>query len=115
MTALFDEYRHLGVEPVLRELNIPSFTYYRWRRAEAEPCARRRQDAELTSRVRQVHADSGGIYGSLRVHAVLKREGVHVGCKRVGRLMRQAGPGRDQPAPDGQGLHPPGPRRRLRS
>jgi hypothetical protein len=35
--------------------------------------------------IRQVHADSGGIYGSPRVHAVLKREGVHVGRKRVER------------------------------
>ncbi|WP_250403519.1 IS3 family transposase [Streptomyces cellostaticus] len=91
MTALVDEHPHLGVEPVLRELNIPSSTYYRWRRAEQEPCERRRQDADLTGKIRQVHADSGGIYGSPRVHAVLKREGVHVGRKRVERLMRQAG------------------------
>ncbi|MEU9464650.1 MULTISPECIES: hypothetical protein [unclassified Streptomyces] len=37
MTALVDEHPHLGVEPVLRELNIPSSTYYRWRQAEKEP------------------------------------------------------------------------------
>ena len=91
MTALVDAHPHLGVEPVLRELSIPSSTYYRWRQAEKEPCERHRQDAELTSMIRQVHADSGGIYGSPRVHAVLKREGVHVGRKRVERLMRQAG------------------------
>ncbi|MFG2584795.1 IS3 family transposase [Streptomyces malaysiensis] len=91
MTALIDEHPHLGVEPVLRELRIPSSTYYRWRRAGKEPCGRRRQDAELTDRIRQVHQDSGGIYGSPRVHAVLRREGVHVGRKRVERLMRQAG------------------------
>ncbi|MGW9499324.1 IS3 family transposase [Streptomyces prasinus] len=36
----------------------------------------------------QIHTDSGGIYGSPRVHAVLKREGIHVGRKRVERLMR---------------------------
>ncbi|MFD7495862.1 IS3 family transposase [Streptomyces sp. NPDC059832] len=77
MTALVDEHPHLGVEPALRELNIPSSTYCRWRQAE---------------RIRQVHDESGGIYGSPRVHAVLKREGVHVGRKRVGRLMREAGP-----------------------
>ncbi|WP_233362187.1 hypothetical protein [Streptomyces sp. GMR22] len=71
MTAPIDEHPHLGVEPVLRELNIPSSTHYRWRHAEKEPCARRRQDAELTSRIRQVHQDSGGIYGSPPVHTVL--------------------------------------------
>ncbi|WP_327280915.1 IS3 family transposase [Streptomyces sp. NBC_01205] len=91
MTALVDEHPHLGVEPVLRELNIPSTTYYRWRQAETEPCERHRRDAELTSKIRQVHDESGGIYGSPRVHAVLKREGTRVGRKRVERLMRQAG------------------------
>ncbi|MFF1279147.1 IS3 family transposase [Streptomyces marokkonensis] len=91
MTALLDEHPHLGVEPVLRELHIPSSTYYRWRRSETEPCERRRQDTELTGQIRQIHQDSGGIYGSPRVHAVLKREGIHVGRKRVERLMREAG------------------------
>jgi putative transposase len=90
VTALVDEHPHLGVEPVLRELNVPTSTYYRWRQAEKEPCERRRVDAELTGRIRQVHEDSGGIYGSPRVHAVLRRNGVHVGRKRVERLMREA-------------------------
>ncbi|MEU2134569.1 IS3 family transposase [Streptomyces sp. NPDC018352] len=91
MTALLTEHPHLGVEPVLRELSVPSSTYYRWRRAEREPCERVRRDAELTEQIKEIHADSGGIYGSPRVHAVLKREGVHVGRKRVERLMREAG------------------------
>jgi putative transposase len=89
--ALLDEHPHLGVEPVLRELHIPSSTYYRWRQAEKDPCERIRQDTELTGQIRQIHQDSGGIYGSPRIHAVLKREGVRVGRKRVERLMRQAG------------------------
>ncbi|MEU5307102.1 transposase [Streptomyces noursei] len=86
MTALVDEHPRLGVECVLRELHIPSSAYYRWRRAEREPCERRRRDTELTEQIRTIHADSGGIYGSPRMHAVLKREGVAVGCKRVERL-----------------------------
>ncbi|MEU8868969.1 IS3 family transposase [Streptomyces umbrinus] len=90
MTALLDEHPHLGVECVLRELHLASSTYYRWRHAEREPCERRRRDAELTEQIKQIHTDSGGIYGSPRVHAVLKREGVHVGRKRVERLMREA-------------------------
>jgi hypothetical protein len=43
VTALLDEHPHLGVEPVLRELHIPSSTYYRWRQAEKDPCERIRQ------------------------------------------------------------------------
>ncbi|WP_432190672.1 IS3 family transposase [Streptomyces sp. Tue6028] len=91
MTALVEEHPHLGVEPVLRELHIPPSTYYRWCQAEKRPCERRRRDIELTAQIRQVHADSGGIYGSPRVHAVLRREGTRVGRKRIERLMRQAG------------------------
>ncbi|MGC5342084.1 IS3 family transposase [Streptomyces sp. DT171] len=91
MTALLDEHPHLGVECVLRELSIASSTYYRWRRAEKEPCERRRRDVELTGQIKEIHAGSGGIYGSPRVYAMLKRDGVHVGRKRVERLMREAG------------------------
>ncbi|MGW8684594.1 IS3 family transposase [Streptomyces sp. NPDC055817] len=90
MTTLLDEHPRLGVEPVLRELSVPSSTYYRWRRAEQEPCELRRRDIELTEQIKEIHAESGGISGSPRVHAVLKREGVHVGRKRVERLMREA-------------------------
>ncbi|MFF3129979.1 hypothetical protein ACFVRD_49390, partial [Streptomyces sp. NPDC057908] len=34
---------------VLRELHIASSTYYRWRRAEREPCERVRRDADDAS------------------------------------------------------------------
>ncbi|MEU0991782.1 IS3 family transposase [Streptomyces sp. NPDC005953] len=90
MTALVDEHPRLGVECVLRELHIPSTTYYRWRHAEKEPCERRRRDVELTGRIKEIHAESGGNYGSPRVHATLRREGTQVGRKRVERLMREA-------------------------
>ncbi|MQY11028.1 hypothetical protein SRB5_11420 [Streptomyces sp. RB5] len=73
-----------------RELHIPSSTYYRWCRAERGPCERIRRDAELTEQIRRIHTDSGGSYGSPRVHAVLRREGAQVGRKRVERLMRAA-------------------------
>ncbi|MER6695235.1 IS3 family transposase [Streptomyces minutiscleroticus] len=104
MTALLDEHENLEVEPTLRELHIPSSTYYRWRQAKKEPCERRRRDAELTAKIQQIHAGSGGIYGSPRVHAVLKREGVHVGRKRVERLMREAGLAGISPRRAGKGF-----------
>ncbi|WP_328493954.1 transposase [Streptomyces sp. NBC_00414] len=66
VTALLDEHPHLGVECVLRELSIASSTYYRRRRAEREPCERRRRDVELTEQTKEIHVDSGGIYDSPR-------------------------------------------------
>ncbi|RQS62521.1 hypothetical protein DID96_31435 [Burkholderia sp. Bp8963] len=41
--------------------------------------------------MRTLHASSRGTYGAPRIHAQLAREGVHVGRKRVARLMRMAG------------------------
>ncbi|MEV0692956.1 IS3 family transposase [Streptomyces sp. NPDC050388] len=105
-----DEHSDLGVEPVIRELSIPSSTYHRWRQAEKQPCERRRQDIELTGQIRQVHADSGGIYDSPRVHAVLAREDLRIGrwgCPRlrgsVERLMREAGLAGISPRRTGRG------------
>ncbi|MEU9472342.1 IS3 family transposase [Streptomyces avermitilis] len=93
----------LTIVALAQEAGVPSSTYYRWRHAQKEPCERHRRDAELTG-IRQVHEDSDGIYGSLRVHAVLKREGVHVGRKRVERLMREAGLAGISPRRAGKGF-----------
>ncbi|WP_419992669.1 IS3 family transposase [Streptomyces boninensis] len=54
-------------------------------------CPRRQQDDELADQIAAVHAHSRGAYGSPRVHAALRREGVRCGRRRVARLMRQAG------------------------
>lgn len=80
-----------GVEPVLRELAIAPSTFGDWRRRAVAPCARELRDAELLARIRAIHADSDGVYGSPRVHAVLRREGEAVSRKRVERLMRENG------------------------
>lgn len=80
-----------GVEPVLRELNIPKPTYEHWVRRGQQPSARERRDADLLEAIEKIHGESGGVYGSPRVHAQLRREGEHVSRKRVERLMRQAG------------------------
>jgi len=80
-----------GVEPVLRELNIPKPTYEHSVRREQQPGARERRDADLLEAIEEIHGESGGVYGSPRVHAQLRREGERVSRKRVERLMRQAG------------------------
>ena len=45
----------------------------------------------LTEKIRQIHDESRGTYGSPRVHAALEAEGYEVGENRVARLMKEAG------------------------
>ncbi len=70
-------------------LGVSQSGYWAW--TKRAPSDRALSDAWLTERIRQIHASSGGRYGSPRVHAMLRRQGVGVGEKRVARLMRVAG------------------------
>ena len=72
-----------------RVLEVSTSGYYAWRKRP--PSKRDRKDAILTKRIRQIHENSRGTYGSPRVHAALQAEGIHVGKKRVARLMKEAG------------------------
>ena len=71
-------------------MDIAVSTFYDWRKAAADPCARRRRDAQLLEMIREIHAESDGTYGSPRIHAMLQRRGESVSRKRVERLMREA-------------------------
>jgi putative transposase len=54
--------------------------------------ARRRVDIALLARIHAIHRMSRGCYGAPNIHVELREEhGVRVGCKRVARLMREAG------------------------
>ena len=73
-----------------RFLNVSTSGYYDW--ASRPPSARAVADGELTATIRRIHADSRQTYGAPRVLAELRLGlGVHVGRKRVARLMRDAG------------------------
>ncbi len=69
-----------------RQLDVTRGGFYAW--VKREPSAHARQDVALAQRVREQFEQSGGIYGSPRVHALLRRQGERVGRKRVARLMR---------------------------
>jgi len=58
-----------------------------YQRKKQIPSAREVSDAELVEKIRQVHDDSDGTYGSPRVHKELLVRGVACGRRRVRRLM----------------------------
>lgn len=72
-----------------RVLGVSESGFHAW--AQRPPSSRARADAAILERIGAFHAASHGTYGSPRIHADLREVGVHVGRKRVTRLMRAAG------------------------
>jgi transposase InsO family protein len=77
------------IATMARLLEVSASGFYAW--LGRGPSKRARSDAELLARIRAIHARSHGTYGMPRIHAELTTQGVHVGRKRVARLMRIAG------------------------
>ncbi|MGJ6962551.1 IS3 family transposase [Streptosporangium sp. G11] len=81
---------HHGVSLLARVLGVSRQGYYAW--AKHRPSRRAVEDTQLTAKIRSHHAASGEIYGAPRIHADLREiDGIHIGRKRVARLMRAAG------------------------
>jgi putative transposase len=79
-----------SIQIMCRVLEVSRSGFHAW--ASREPSARAVCDDALSERIAEIHAESGKTYGSPRVHAELRLEDdVHVGRKRVERLMRGAG------------------------
>jgi putative transposase len=90
--TLVDRLRdRFGVEPVLRVLEIPVSTFYGWVARRRRPSPRDIEEVWLGEQIERIHRESGQTYGSPKVHAQLRREGIRCGRKRVERLMRVAG------------------------
>ena len=77
------------VAVLCRVLGVSKSGYYAWR--GRPPSERRRQDALLTEKIREIHSRSRETYGYPRVYAELRSLGVRCGRRRVARLMRAAG------------------------
>jgi transposase InsO family protein len=93
----------LPVRTMCRLLAVHPSGYYAWRgtatatataaaaAARREPpCQREARQLQLLESIRRVHEQSGGRYGSPRVHQALKKQGVVCSRKRVAKLMQQA-------------------------
>ena len=70
-------------------LHVSTSGFYAW--LARPPSAREVADRALMERISAIHERSRGTYGAPRIHAELRAEGIHVGRKRVGRLMHRLG------------------------
>ena len=77
------------IATMCRVLGVSRSGYYAW--LKRPPSKRARRDAELLEKIKTIHKRSRGTYGSPRVHAELRAQGIRVSRKRVARLMREAG------------------------
>jgi putative transposase len=80
-----------GVEPILRVLGISVSTFYGWVARRRRPSPRDIEETWLGEQIERIHKESGQTYGSPKIHAQLRREGIRVSRKRVERLMREQG------------------------
>jgi len=67
-------------------LKVSRSGYYAWR--TRQPSLRQRDNEELLDRIRKVHTQSRRLYGSPRITAVLKEQGLGCGKNRVARIMK---------------------------
>lgn len=74
------------VKLLCRGLGIGRSTYYAW---QSRPPSRRAiEDARLLREIQRIYQETGGAYGSPRMHEDLTALGFSIGKKRVERLMR---------------------------
>jgi len=84
-----EEAQQGNVSRTCQLLEVSRSAFYTHR--QHAPSRRALGDAELTERIIAIHAASKATYGAPRVHAQLRRDGMHCGRKRVARLMVRAG------------------------
>ena len=83
---------HQAMYPIAtmcRLMGVSPSGWYAW--VKRRTSRRAENDAGLIREIRAAHAASGGTYGAPRIHAELAAKGVHIGRKRIARLMREAG------------------------
>jgi transposase InsO family protein len=87
---IIEDNRQVGVvETQCGALGVSVSGYYAWR--DRQPSQRQQEDVRLLSHIRAAYQAGRGLYGSPRIHAALRQQGIRCSRKRVARLMRQHG------------------------
>jgi transposase InsO family protein len=69
-------------------LDVSRNGFYAWRKRP--PSSRRQRREKLIAQIKAAHEQSGGTYGSERIHAELKEKQIRVCVNTVAKLMKQA-------------------------
>lgn len=72
-----------------RCLKVSASGYYAW--VSRKPSPMQLDNDRLTARMKEIHADSGGVIGAPRMHEDLLLEGEKLSLNRVARLMAKQG------------------------
>lgn len=89
-TLIRSEAPNFPVRVLCTLLGVSPSGYYAWLKRGGER-SRRRDEVRLVAKMRAVHAETNGVYGSRRVTAELVAADEQVGRHRVRRLMRKHG------------------------
>jgi transposase InsO family protein len=87
--AFIAEKAELGVTRLCKTLSVSRAGFYAWRGRPRS--AHAVEDVRLRVLIREAHEQAHGRYGRPRVHRALRKQGIRVSGKRVGRLMREEG------------------------
>jgi putative transposase len=84
-----EQSQQYSITLLCKALEVSESGYYAWKhRQVSQHC---REDARLAAEIQQIFLEHRQVYGSPRIHAVLKARGIHCSRKRVVRLMQQLG------------------------
>lgn len=77
-----------ALSALCRVMQVSRSGYYAWRKRPL--CVREQANLKLTEQIKTVFEESDQTYGSPRIYAQLKEEGIACSEKRIARLMRAA-------------------------
>jgi putative transposase len=75
------------VSTMCRVMQVSVSGYYDWLRRE--PSAHEREDGELAKQIHRIFYTHRQVYGSPRIHAELREQGIRCSRERTARLMRE--------------------------
>jgi len=80
-----------GIQSLCRFFGVSRSGFYAWNKAQTSPAPRRLADQKLAAKIKEVHAENRGVYGSPRITRALLQAGTRCGHNRIARLMREQG------------------------